>query len=126
MEELRFTDKFLRTYNEGEVIFAQGSVGQYMYVISSGCVNILIKKNGSGSIVSKLTKGDLFGEMALVDSLPRSAAAVAGEDNTRVLELDHAHFVYLVGQQPAFALVVLKALSFRLRSQLETDRTGAG
>jgi CRP-like cAMP-binding protein len=52
-----------------------------------------------------------------VDDLPRSATVVAAEDDTRLLEIDHALFVYLVGQQPAFALMVLKAMSLRLRSQ---------
>ncbi len=126
MDELNFSDKFLRSYKKDEVIFAQGSFGQHMYVINSGSVNILKEMNGSLSIVGVLRKGDIFGEMALVDNLPRSAAAVAAEDHTRVIEIDHAHFVYLVGQQPAFALIVLKALSIRLRNQMETERTIAG
>ncbi|HEY5996864.1 MAG TPA: MBL fold metallo-hydrolase, partial [Candidatus Deferrimicrobiaceae bacterium] len=51
---------------------------------------------------------------ALLDHLPRSASAVAAED-AQLLEIDHALFVYLVSQQPAFALFVQKALSLRLR-----------
>lgn len=122
MDELNFSDKFLKSYAKGEVIFTEGSVGQYMYVIHAGSVNILKGNNGSRDIVGKLQKGDIFGEMALVDNLPRSATAVAAEDSTSVLEIDHAHFVYLVGQQPAFALIVLKALSLRLRNQMETEK----
>jgi CRP-like cAMP-binding protein len=67
--------------------------------------------------LSVLGEGNIFGDIVLVDNLPRSASAVAVEDNTRVLEKDHALFVYLVGQQPAFALIILKALSFRLRKK---------
>ncbi len=122
MDELNFSDKFLKSYAKGEVIFTEGSIGQYMYVIHSGSVNILKGNNGNENRVGQLHKGDIFGEMALVDNLPRSATAVAAEDSTSVLEIDHAHFVYLVGQQPAFALIVLKALSLRLRSQLDTER----
>jgi len=59
--------------------------------------------------------------MALVDKLPRSATATAAEDNSQVLEIDHALFVYLVGQQPTFALIIQKALSLRLRAQI-TDQ----
>lgn len=121
MDELSFSEKFLRTYRESEVIFEEGSIGRHMYVISSGSVQI--QKQGNGGVVplSVLGKGDIFGEMALVDSLPRSATAVAAEDNTTIVEVDHAHFVYLVGQQPAFALFVLKALSLRLRGQMESS-----
>ena len=58
--------------------------------------------------------------------MPRSASAVAAGDDTSVVEIDHAQFAYLVGQQPAFALIILKALSLRLRKQMEINRGPAG
>jgi hypothetical protein len=122
MGELNFSDKFLKTYGNGDVIFEEGSVGKHMYVIVSGCVRIVKKTEGDDAIIVALGKGDLFGEMALVDSLPRSASAVAAGDDTSAVEIDHAQFAYLVGQQPAFALIILKALSLRLRKQMEINR----
>jgi CRP/FNR family cyclic AMP-dependent transcriptional regulator len=86
-----------------------------MYVVVSGRVDIRKKSGDGAAVVATLCKGELFGEMALVDSMPRSATAVATEDATSVVEIDHAQFAYLVGQQPAFALIILKALSLRLR-----------
>ncbi len=65
-----------------------------------------------------MDKGSIFGEMALVDNLPRSATAVAAEDNTIILEIDQSLFVYIVGQQPAFALTLIKTLSLRFRQQI--------
>jgi CRP-like cAMP-binding protein len=126
MGELEFSDKFLRTFGNGDVIFEEGSVGKHMYVVVSGSVRIVKKAGGEVAVVATLGKGELFGEMALVDSLPRSASAVAAGDDTSVVEIDHAQFAYLVGQQPAFALIILKALSLRLRKQMEISGGHSG
>jgi glyoxylase-like metal-dependent hydrolase (beta-lactamase superfamily II) len=116
VNEQNFPDKFLRTYRKDEVIFREGDSGSQMYVVKSGVVDISKSINGEEKVLKSLGTGEIFGEMSLIDNLPRSASVVAVEDNTCLLEIDHALFVYLVGQQPAFALIVLKAMSHRLRS----------
>ncbi len=116
MNELNFPDKFLRTYKKGAILFHEGDSGSEMYVICSGRVDITKSQNGEEQILKSLGKGEIFGEMALIDNMPRSATVTVAEDDTRLLEIDHALFVYLVGQQPTFALIVLKAMSHRLRS----------
>ena len=127
MAEQDFSEKFLKSFGNGEVIFEEGSVGKHMYVVVSGRACDIRKKTGDGdAVVATLGKGELFGEMALVDSLPRSASAVAAGDDTSVVEIDHAQFAYLVGQQPAFALIILKALSLRLRKQMEINAGHSG
>lgn len=117
MDELNFPDKFLKIYQENEVVFRAGDSGSRMYVIGSGRVRITTTVNGTETLLKTLGPGEVFGEMALVDNLPRSASVTATEANTQLLEIDHALFVYLVGQQPAFALIILKAMSHRLRAR---------
>jgi glyoxylase-like metal-dependent hydrolase (beta-lactamase superfamily II) len=116
LNELNFPDKFLRIYQKDEVVFSEGDSGSHMYVIGSGQVNLTKSVNGEEQFLKALGKGEIFGEMALIDNLPRSASVIAAQNDTHLLEIDHALFVYLVGQQPAFALIVLKAMSHRLRS----------
>ena len=116
MNELSFPDKFLRIYQKDEVVFREGDAGSQMYVVYSGQVHLTRAVNGVETFLKSLGEGEIFGEMALIDHLPRSASVIATKNDTRLLEIDHALFVYLVGQQPAFALIVLKAMSHRLRS----------
>lgn len=119
MQGADFAEKFLRVYGAGEVVFEEGSTGRQMYVVSTGRVNVLQHADGRLVQIGSLGPGDIFGEMALVDDRPRSATVIAAVADTRILEVDQAIFVYLVGQQPAFALMVLKAISLRLRTQYE-------
>ena len=110
--------RFLRIYTPGQVIFQQFDPGNAMYVINGGTVKIRLKSSQTSLAV--LGKGEFFGEMALVDDGPRSATAVAGPEGARVLAIDAPHFIYLVSQQPAFALVVLRVMARRLRDKNST------
>ena len=77
----------------------------------------IAKINGaSKTVIVTLGKGEFFGEMAVIDGSSRSATAIAAAPNTRVMRINHARFVYLVSQQPAFALMIMDALSKRLRA----------
>ena len=109
--------KFLRTYQESDIIFEGNSLGSEMYVIHSGKVRLTTKKMGRDVILATLGPGEFFGEMALVDSSPRTATAIAAEDNTRLITLDQDKFLYLVSQQPAFALTIMHELCRRIRER---------
>jgi len=121
MNELNFPDKFLRIYKKGDVVFREGNTGSHMYVIVSGEIQVSRLVNGEETHLTSIGKGEIFGEMALIENLPRSATATATQDDTHLLEIDHALFVYLVAQQPVFALVIIKAMSKRLRPQDLTE-----
>jgi len=109
-------EKCINEYGVGHVIFEEGSTGRELYVVLDGQVEIA-KMNGSDkTVIVTLGKGEFFGEMAVIDGSSRSASAIAAAPETRVMRINHARFVYLVSQQPAFALMIMDALSRRLRA----------
>ena len=114
--EDRLPQKFVEIYDKSKVIFSEGSRGQEMYVVYSGRVGLYAQTaSGYQRLLATIEAGDFFGEMALVDDSPRSATAIAEEDNTRLLVLDRSKFTYLLRHQPDFALVVMGRLCSRLR-----------
>ncbi len=76
--ELRYVERILhrRTYKENEIIFNEGEPGVGMYIIESG--SVYIKLGRAQKVLAVLSKGDFFGEMALLLDSPRTASAVAG------------------------------------------------
>jgi len=109
-------EKCINEFDVDDVIFEEGSTGRELFVVLDGKVEIA-KMNGlRKTVIVTLGKGEFFGEMAVIDGSSRSATAIAAAANTRVMRINHARFVYLVSQQPAFALMIMDALSKRLRA----------
>jgi CRP-like cAMP-binding protein len=97
-------------FEKGDVVFREGDVGDCLFVIREGAVDITL-----GNRVLKLMQpGDIFGEMSLIDGEPRSANAVARAETT-VIPIDEEQFLFLVGKLPYFALNVMRVLAMRLR-----------
>lgn len=114
--ELPPFQKFVRRYHKSEIIFEEGSTGNEMYLIYSGKVLLSFKGDKPEPVkLAFLNPGEFFGEMALVDDCCRSATASALEDDTQLIVLDRAKFLYMVQQQPSFALSVMHTLCRRLR-----------
>jgi CRP-like cAMP-binding protein len=109
-------EKCINEFDVGEVIFEEGSTGRELFVVLDGRIDIVKKSGASETVIVTLSKGEFFGEMAVIDGSARSATAVSAAPKTRVMRINHARFVYLVSQQPAFALMVMDALSKRLRA----------
>jgi CRP/FNR family transcriptional regulator, cyclic AMP receptor protein len=114
-------EKCINEYGVGDVIFEEGSSGRELFVVLDGEVEIAKINGGRKTVIVTLGKGEFFGEMAVIDGSSRSATAIAASAATRVMRINHARFVYLVSQQPAFALMIMDALSKRLR--VSNDRT---
>ena len=94
----------------GAKIFREGEPGNKMYVVKEGEVELSVR----GKVIATMGKGGILGEMALIDSHPRSATASAKTDCELVV-INEERFLALVHQKPSFALEVMKVLVERLR-----------
>jgi len=101
-------------YAAGDVIFRQGELGTDMFIILEGEVNIVKHINGASHPLSHLEKGDFFGEMAVLESVPRTADAVAVTD-VRALVINGARFDEMLRKNPEVAVRIIRKYSKRLR-----------
>ena len=106
------TDVPTRDYKAGETIFREGDSGTEFYVVQEGRVRIL----SGNRLLETLGGNEIFGEMALIDSGPRSATVVADTDVT-VAPITEKQYLFLVRHTPYFALKVMRVLANRLRHQ---------
>ena len=104
-------------FPEGSIVFTQGEDAACMYLVLEGKVDLRV----GGASVASAGKGDVFGEMALLDNSPRSATAAALED-TRLLPVDRQRFEHMVRLTPGFAREVLRTMATRLRRMNEAAR----
>jgi CRP-like cAMP-binding protein len=98
----------------GEVIFRQGDLGTEMFIIQEGEVDIVKHIGGESHHLSHLEKGDFFGEMSVLESMPRTADAVAATD-VRVLVINGARFDEMLRKNPEVAVRIIRKYCKRLR-----------
>jgi len=104
-----------RSIKKGDILFHKGDEGTALYAILQGCIKIIVPTPSGGKItVAILNDGDFFGEMALLDDMPRSADAVALEE-TRLAVLDRNDFLEFLTRHERAVRAILNALSLRLR-----------
>lgn len=97
---------------KGETIFYKGTIGSQMYAVLTGTVAV---RDGEKDLAT-LTTGDTFGEMALINSEPRSATVVAAEDSL-LFVLSETTFQHLLTKRAAIQILlnIVRTLSHRLR-----------
>jgi CRP-like cAMP-binding protein len=102
------------SYTAGEVIFREGDLGTEMFIIQDGTVDIIKHINGEAHVLSHLEKGDFFGEMAVLENVPRTADAVAVSD-VRTVVINGARFDEMLRKNPEVAVRIIRKYSKRLR-----------
>lgn len=108
-----------KVYRDGEEIVRQGETGDCMYIIQTGQAEAIQGKEGKEVRLAVLGEGDVFGEMALFERMPRSATVRALGD-MRVLTIDKKTFLRRVHEDPSLAFRILQKMSFRIR-ELDTE-----
>jgi len=104
-----------RRFRAGEVIFYQAEPGSTCHIVVRGRVRVLlVGEDGRELAVRILGPGEIVGEMALLEDLPRSASVEALEE-TETLELHRDVLLFALRTSPALALSLLRDLSARLR-----------
>jgi CRP-like cAMP-binding protein len=108
-----------RVYQDGEAIVRQGEVGDCMYVIQEGQVEVVVEKAGEEVQLMVLDTGELFGEMAIVEREVRMAT-VRALGQTRILTIGQKNFLRRIHKDPSLAWRVVQTMSRRIR-ELATE-----
>lgn len=103
-----------RVYQDGEFITRQGDVGQVMYVIQQGKVEVLMEKEGRETLLRVAEEGEFLGEMAIFDHEVRSASLRA-KGEVKVLTIDKKNFLKRIHVDPSLAFRIVQTMSRRVR-----------
>jgi CRP-like cAMP-binding protein len=104
---------FYTIYKEGQIIFLEHEPGAELYIIQEGKVKITKLVNNNEVLLAVLKKGDIFGEMSLLDNKPRSASAVAFGP-TKLMVVSKSNFEPTVQGHPEIATKIIELLSERI------------
>ncbi|MHB1419986.1 MAG: diguanylate cyclase domain-containing protein [Bacillota bacterium] len=118
---LRKLSKLMKSnwYKKDTVIFREGENGDQVFVIAKGSVKIFKNKDCiEETILSTVGYGDIFGEMSILDSFPRSADVTAMED-TLLFSLNRDDFLSFLKKNPEATLKLLTLMSMKLRNTNE-------
>jgi CRP/FNR family transcriptional regulator, cyclic AMP receptor protein len=113
------TRLFEKTYEAGEVVFREGETGRGLFIVVAGSVEVVRTDSNGERRLAICDHGAAFGELALIDDLPRSATARA-LGRARLLILYRAHFEALIEGERAVAIVVMRNLLRLLAGYLRT------
>ncbi len=117
-----------RTYLKGETIFAQGDIGRALFIVFSGKIALsrLDAVTQKSEVIAEVHPGEFFGEMALLEEMPRTASAHTTED-TKVFMLFKIKLDTLLFSRPAIGVVIASQLAKILSARLRTiiERPGA-
>ncbi|MBQ9238040.1 MAG: cyclic nucleotide-binding domain-containing protein [Treponema sp.] len=109
------TADLVRYYPKGVMIFSESQSGGEMFIIQSGQVKISKVVDGNEVTLAMLKKGDMFGEMALLENKPRSASAIVHED-CELMVVNRHNFNQMVATQPQLIARLMTTLADRLWS----------
>jgi len=124
--ELEIVQKhvFEKSVKKDSVLFVEGMPGELLYIIISGCVEIIKEtKDNKKTVLAMMRANDIIGEMSLIDSAPRTATGITSEDSV-LMVITKQNFNEILQSDPRIAAKILmgllKVISRRLR--ITTDK----
>lgn len=107
-----------RVYEDGEILVRQGDVGDAMFVIQEGEVEIVLERGGRETVLRTAQAGEMLGEMAIFLREQRSAT-VRAKGRARVLTVDKKNFLRRINEDPSIAFRLVETMSRRVRDLSE-------
>lgn len=105
---------FVVRFDAGQRIYEEGDIGATMYIVQSGRVQLFHESDGNRRVLGEMEKGDFFGEMSILEGLPRSTVAEAVE-SADLIEISSSTFDKMIKGNIEIAIRLLRKLSIRLR-----------
>jgi len=106
---------FIVRFASGDRIFTEGDLGVTMYIVQGGRVRLFRAVDGQKRVQAEMEKGDFFGEMSILEGLPRNCSAEAAED-AELIEINSMTFDKMIKGNIEIAVRLLRKLSLRLRA----------
>jgi CRP-like cAMP-binding protein len=104
----------IQTFEDGEIVVREGDETREMFVIKEGAIEVFRNVGGHEVRLAVLDRGNFFGEMSLLEGLPRSATARA-RGKTELVVLRPGTLLLRIRQDPTFAFELLQQMSHRVR-----------
>jgi CRP-like cAMP-binding protein len=108
------TGELGKVYQDGETIIRQGDVGDTMYVVQEGQVEVVVEHGGQEVLLAIRGAGQPIGEMEIIERQPRSAT-VRARGQARVLTVDKKSFLRRIHEDPSLAFYMMQTMSHRIR-----------
>jgi CRP-like cAMP-binding protein len=103
-----------KVYEDGEIIIRSGDVGDCMFVVQEGQVEVYVERDGRDVRLAVRGEGELIGEMAVFEREVRSAS-VRALGPARVLTIDKKNFMKRINEDPTLAFRIVETMSRRIR-----------
>lgn len=107
-------ERYIVSHAMGDVIFSEGEIGNEMFIIQTGTVELAKNIGGEERILASLEKGDFFGEMSVLEDLPRTSSARARSD-VELVRINGAMFDTMLKSNPEIAVRMMRKLCRRVR-----------
>lgn len=108
------TGELGKIYHDGEIVFRQGDVGDCLYVVQDGEVEVIDESGGRETLLRVAGRNELFGEMAVFEREKRSAT-IRARGEARILTIDKKNFLRRINEDPSLAFNLVQRMSRRVR-----------